>query len=68
MIGFTDLGEVSNKLSEFERSLNDDNPKLHRPLAKSMLVLTFRGLYTNTALTCGQASVKGHDTAVGSYR
>ena len=64
MIGFTDLGEVSNQLSEFERSLNNDNPRLHRPLAKSMLVFMFRGLFTNIALAFAQfpvTSVKGHD-------
>ena len=29
MIGFSDLGEVSNQLSEFERSLNNDSPTGH---------------------------------------
>ena len=64
MIGFTDFGEVSNQLSEFKRSLNNDNPGLHWPLTKSMLVFMFRGLFTNIALAFAQfpvTSVKGHN-------
>jgi len=62
--GYTDLGEVSNQLSDFERSLHTENPKLHQPLAKSMLVFMYRGLFSNIALPFAQfpvSSPKGHD-------
>ena len=44
MIGFVDLGEVNNRLTAFERSIeiNDKVPSL----ANSMLVIMARGLFT----------------------
>ena len=50
LFGFTDLGEVNNQLDEFEASLKSDASLLQRPLAKTVIVFMFKGLFTNTAL------------------
>ena len=45
LIGFVDLGEINNHLTKFEQTLNenDDTPVL----AKSMVVMMVKGLFTN---------------------
>lgn len=45
IVGFTNLGEVNDHLSAFERSFEDESES-QEPLAKSMLVLMVRGLFT----------------------
>ena len=57
LFGFTDLGEVINQLDEFEASLKQNASLLQRPLAKTMIVFMFKGLFTNTALPYAQFAV-----------
>lgn len=45
MIGFTDIGDINSHLTAFERSLERDEPQQN--LAKSMLVLMVRGLFSS---------------------
>ena len=45
LVGFENLGDTNNHLIRFEAALSDDT--VPRPLAKSMLVLMVRGLFTN---------------------
>ena len=45
----SDLGEVNKQLDEFEASLKNNALLLQRPLAKTMIVFMFKGLFTNTA-------------------
>ncbi|KAL5475437.1 hypothetical protein EMCRGX_G025254 [Ephydatia muelleri] len=45
LIGFTNLGDISDHLSEFEQTLQDDGTTL-RHLAKTMLVFMVRGLFS----------------------
>ena len=62
--GFTDLDEVNNQLYDFEQSLSDDGTGLQRPLAKTILVFMFKGLFTNIAMSYAQfpvCSFKGAD-------
>jgi len=47
LFGFTDLGEVNNQLDEFETSLKHNASLLQRPLAKTIIVFMFKGLFTN---------------------
>ena len=64
LFGFTDLGEVNNQLYDFEQSLSGDGTGLQRPLAKTMLVFMFKGLFTNIAMPYAQfpvCSLKGAD-------
>lgn len=64
LFGFTDLGELNNQLDEFEKHLSGDSTGLQRPLAKTMLVFMFKGLFTNVAMPYAQfpaASLKGSD-------
>ena len=64
LFGFTDLGEVNNQLYDFQQSLSDDGTGLQRPLAKTMLVFMFKGLFTNIAMPYAQFpvySLKGTD-------
>ena len=49
LFGFTDLGEVNKQLDEFEASLKNNVLLLQRSLAKTMIVLMFKDLFTNTA-------------------
>ena len=63
LFGFTDLGEVNNQLDDYEKSLSGDGTGLQRPLAKTMLVFMFKGLFTNVAMPYAQfpaCSLKGH--------
>ena len=48
--GFTHLGKLNNQLDEFEASLKNNASLLQRPLAKTILLCMFKGLFTNTAL------------------
>ena len=62
LFGFTDLDEVNNQLYDFEQSLGGDGTGLQKPLAKSMLVFMFKGLFTNIATSYAQfpvCSLKG---------
>ena len=64
LFGFTDLGEVNNQLDEFEAHLKGSSSELNRPLAKTMLVFMFKGLFTNISLPYAQFaahSLKGHE-------
>ena len=45
LIGFTDLGSINNHLSAFERSINEGEV-IAKPLAKSMLAIMVKGLFT----------------------
>ncbi len=45
LVGFVDLGEVNNHLLEFERTLKG-NKENDRPLAKSMMAIMVRGVFT----------------------
>ena len=45
LVGFHDLGEVNDLLSDMEREVK--NPNTRRPLAKVMLVFMIRGLFTS---------------------
>ena len=54
LFGFTDLGEVNNQLDEFEAQLKGGSSELNRPLAKTMLVFMFKGLFTNISLPYAQ--------------
>ena len=47
LIGFIDLGSINNHLARFEQSLSEDDAEISTPpLAKSMVVLMVRGLFT----------------------
>lgn len=62
MFGFTDLGEVNNQLDDYEKLLSGDTTGLQRPLAKTMLVFMFKGIFTNVAMPYAQfpvCSLKG---------
>ena len=64
LFGFTDLGEVNNQLDDFETMLKRDATSLQRPLAKTMAVFMFKGLFTNIALPYAQfaaSSITGAD-------
>ena len=64
LFGFTDLGEVNNQLDDFEAMLKKDASSLQRPLAKTMVVFMFKGLFTNIALPYAQfaaSSITGAD-------
>ena len=45
LIGSTDLGIINNHLSAFERSIHEDEV-ITKPLAKSMLAIMMKGLFT----------------------
>ena len=60
----TDLGEVTNQLNEFEHALKGGNDRLHRPVAKCMMVFMYKGLFANMSLPFAHfpvSSVKGYD-------
>ena len=64
LFGFSDLGEVNNQLDDFKKSLSGNCTGLQRPLAKTMLVFMFKGLFTNVAMPYAQFpafSLKGSD-------
>ena len=46
IIGFTDLGEINAHLSAFEQQLENGTTIQEPPLAKTMLVLMVRGLFS----------------------
>ena len=61
MTGFVDLGDVNNHLAAFERSLEEDGTSA-QTLAKSMLVLMIRGLFSGLQFPYAQfpcCSLKG---------
>ena len=62
MTGFVDLGDVNNHLAAFERSLEEDGTSA-QTLAKSMLVLMVRGLFSGLQFPYAQfpcCSLKWH--------
>lgn len=44
LIGFVDIGSINNHLAQFEQSLSEDDAA--PPLAKTMVVLMVKGLFT----------------------
>ena len=54
LFGFTDLGNINNQLDEFEAPLKQNTSMLQRPIAKTMVVFMFKGLFTNIALAYAQ--------------
>ena len=62
LIGFADLGELNTHLCRFERLLASDGSCAMQPLAKSMLVLMVRGLFSGLQFPYAQfpcSSLKG---------
>ena len=62
LIGFADLGGVNTHLSAFEHMLESDRSCTKQPLAKSMLVLMVRGLFSGLQFPYAQfpcGSLKG---------
>lgn len=50
LTGFVDLGEINNRLAQFEQSLNDADESEHDSttvLAKSMVVMMVKGLFSS---------------------
>ena len=56
IIGFTDLGDINNKIADLERSI-DKPPEI----AKSMLVFMIRGLVTKLSFPYAQFTCNGLD-------
>lgn len=62
LIGFADLGGLNTRLAAFERTLESDGCCTKQPLAKSMLVLIVRGLFSGLQFPYAQfpcGSLKG---------
>lgn len=57
LIGFTNLGNINDLLTEYERLLDSDQES-SPPLAKSMLVFFVRGLFTNFQFPYAQFACK----------
>eukprot|EP00731_Ephydatia_muelleri_P032133 Em0023g640a len=55
LIGFTDLGDISNHLSRFENSLEEDGPTQPQ-LAKTVLVFMVRGIFSKLQIPYVQFS------------
>ena len=63
LVGYSDLGEVNNTLSDYEKQLSSSH-STQRPMAKLMLVFMMRGLFTSLKFPYVQfpaASTKGGD-------
>ena len=63
LIGYSDLGEINNVLSDYEQQLNSSH-RTPRPIAKLMLVFMVRGLFISLKFPYVQfpaASTKGGD-------
>ena len=61
LLGFTNLGEIDTHLTRFEWSLEEERAE-YQPLAKSMLVVMVRGLYSSLQFPYAQfpcTSVRG---------
>ena len=56
-IGYTNLGNVTDKLSEFERFVEERHGQTSPPLAKSMMVFMVRGLFTKLQFPYAQFPV-----------
>ena len=54
LIGFSDLGHINNHISKLERA--QTNSQKVEPLAKSLLVLMVRGLFTDFQFPYAQFS------------
>ena len=62
LVGFTNLGSINAHLCAFEQMLTNDNSCTEQPLAKSMLVLMVRGLFSRLQFPYAQfpcANLKG---------
>ena len=62
LIGFADLGGLNTHLAAFERMLESDGCHTKQPLAKSVLVLMVRGLFSGLQFPYAQfpcGSLKG---------
>ena len=46
LIGFVDIGSINNHLCNFERQLEKGSSVIEQPLAKTMLVIMVRGLFS----------------------
>jgi len=46
LVGFTNLGEMNEHLQKFEQSLEANDGNTQEPLAKSVLVMMVRGLFS----------------------
>ena len=53
LVGFVNLGDTNNHLLQFEAALQGDSPQ-QQQLAKSMLVLMVRGLFSKLAFPYAQ--------------
>ena len=63
LVGYSDLGEINNILSDYEKQLSASH-STQRPMAKLMLVFMVRGLFTSLKFPYVQfpaASTKGGD-------
>ena len=56
LIGFTDLGEINTHLSAFQRQLQEATTFEQPALAKTMLVLMVRGLFSGLQFPYAQFS------------
>lgn len=57
LTGFVDLGEINNRLAQFEQSLNDADESEHDSttvLAKSMVVMMVKGLFSSLTFAYAQ--------------
>jgi len=62
LTGYSDLGEVNNLLMAAEEKFKEPSSNIQRPLAKRMLVIMVRGLFTSLKFPYVQfpaASTKG---------
>jgi len=62
LTGYSDLGEVNKLLMAVEEKFKDPSSNMQRPLAKRMLVIMVRGLFTSLKFPFAQfpaASTKG---------
>ena len=46
LTGFVDIGSINNHLQKFEHQLQQGSEAIEQPLAKTMLVLIVRGLFS----------------------
>ena len=61
LIGFTDLGDINNHLSEYKRSLGKGKGDDTMVLANSILVFMVKGLFNAFHFPYAQVSLHHHD-------
>lgn len=64
LLGFVNLGDTNNQLLQFEKSISGEMQQEHE-LAKTMLVLMVRGLFTNLCFPYAQFA--SSDTTRGDF-